>query len=123
MKFYSLIDRTPHDGDYCVIKEPLTTSNERKMLSVFPQPQFYHQGDSGSGFLYHPSVVQWALVPQHVKYKRAPWSSEYWGDDLPSRDCDCLVCTQRNDIVRIARFDARRQQFLGHTDVIAFAII
>ncbi len=115
MRFYDLRKRKPANGQYCVVKEPMVGRTE---LHVFHQPQFYYE-DEGFGY-HHPNVVSWAPVPEHVNRNRKGWKSVYWGDDLPDRDCECLVCSEDRRTVGYAYFLAAKQRFLACENVIAF---
>lgn len=117
MMFHKLAERKPIDGQLCLIKEKMSGTTE---LNIFHQPQFYWDD---SGFMCHPHVVEWAQLPEHVTQDRGPWMSKYWGDELPPKNCECLVCTDDRKQVYYAYFDAKRQKFLGRENVIAHIII
>lgn len=114
MVFYLLNSKKPINGQRCVIKEKVKGV---KGLSVFLQPQFYYDD---CGFMSHPSVVSWAPVPDHVEKDRSEWKSEYFGDELPEKNCECLICRDDSKVVKYAYFSKEKNKFLGQENVIAF---
>jgi len=110
MKFYDINQKTPKNMQDCVIKEKFG-----KRIQIFYHPQTWWDD---SKFMCHPNVIAWAPVPEHAGINPKGWRSEFWGDSLPSQSCCCLVCTDKNKIVKYAYFHDGR--FLGHPDVIAF---
>ena len=112
MKFYDIDKKTPENGQRCVIKE-----RQGKRIEVFGSCCLQIWWND-SRFACHPNVVAWSPVPEHVAYNRKGWHSEYWGDNLPSQSCRCLVCSDKHKIVQYAYFHDGR--FLGHPDVAAF---
>lgn len=116
MKFFDLQKSKPKNGQWCVVKEPIKTANGI-VLYVFGQQQPFYDD---AGFEGHSNVKKWAPFPDHVSINPAGWKSEYRGDELPSKNCNCLVSWGDKEIVSICYFDAKRQKFLGRENVIAF---
>jgi len=112
MRFYDINKKTPQNAQQCVIKEKFGKGIGIAGSSCL---QFWYDD---SRFMCHPNVVEWSPVPEHITINPKGWSSEYRGDDLPSRNCDCLVCTDKNRLVKYAYFHDGK--FLGHPDVIAY---
>lgn len=110
MRFFDISNKTPRNGQDCVIKE-----RQGKRIEVFYHPQTWWDD---SRFACHPNVVAWSPVPEHICHNPKGWLSEYRGDDLPTKSCACLVCTDKNKIVKYAYFHDGR--FLGHPDVVAY---
>ncbi len=118
MKFYDIKQRQPTKGQWCIIKEKI---NNGKAVDVFQQPQQFFEETEFTG---HSGVVSWAPVPQHALENWRGWKSEYRGDDLPKKSCQCLVCFDNNRMwdVRIAYYHTGLGRFvgLGQREVIAY---
>ena len=115
MRFYDIDKKRPKNGQWCLIKEKFGNEVD---LSLWPQCYW-----DDCGFMYHPDVVAWAPMPDHISVNPDGWKSEYRGDELPSKSCWCLVCDDKSRNVFSAYFDVSKQRFLAYPDVVAFMIM
>lgn len=118
MRFFSMQKRRPANGQWCVIREK--RADGTTYIAGYKRQYFDDDRD-------FETVVDWAPFPRHVEHDPTGWKSIYRGDDLPTGNCDCLVCCEdvgRNyKAVHFAYFLDREQRFLARPDVLAFMVI
>ena len=117
MKFHDLSKIKPQNGQLCLIKERGNTNQ----LLLFNYPQFWYDD---VGFLAHSGVIKWAPLPKHITINPKGWYSQYRGDEMPTRDCLCVVCVDNKpwSASRMAYYKQDKDRFLGyqHGEVIAW---
>jgi hypothetical protein len=117
IKFHKTTDRQPTDGQFVFIK---TKSPPGKRIVLNNTPR---QWDADSPF--NHGVLEWAAVPPHAVDDPSGWLFPSRGDDLPTDNVSCLVCSDRRKEPFYAYFAQDLYKFLGvpDGDVIAYQYI
>lgn len=79
------------DGDWIVLVHKLKSTGEVAVVHGHPWQFDSDQGVSSADWAGNKLVGFYALPPDCI---RAPalWKSVYRGDELPAKNCTCLVC-------------------------------
>ena len=115
MKFRDLKKDPPPNGTWVLLRD--------KKGHLNTQPQIYFDNES---IRYNSAgYVEYAALPEHITKDPTGWLSEFRGDDLPTKNTSCLVCTASRRMPFYAYFLEKEQRFLGvkDGDVIAFQLI
>jgi len=117
VKFYKISDKQPVDGQFVFVKTK-SYSGQRIKLNNTPQ-----QWDADSPF--YNGLIEWAPLPLHATLDPKAWFFPSRGDELPTDNVSCLVCTDRRREPFYAYFVQDLYKFLGvpDGDVIAYKYI